>query len=438
MQPIDLTTESAVLAPGPRAGSVLVPSSKSQLHRLLICASQGDTPADICCRGISADIRATAACLGALGAVIREAPGEDGWQVLRVSPLDRGCSRENALLCCGESGSTLRFLLPLAGALGASCTFRMEGRLPDRPLAPLDGQLSSHGMTLRKDGCLLKASGRLQSGSYVLPGNVSSQYVSGLLMALGGLLGPSSLRVQGKLESSAYIAMTEDALRLSGIRFSREEASDETVWRIPGDQTVRFPAKTCAEGDYSSATFFLCMGALSEEGILVKGLDASSSQGDKAVLWVLSRIGARVTPAEGGILVKKGGLRAAGVDASQIPDAVPALAALLALCEGESRIYNGERLRLKESDRLQSTARMLRSLGADAEETADGLRIRGKSRLRGGKADPSGDHRIAMAAAVAACGCEAPAEVKDARCVDKSYPGFWQDLGGLKTEKEQV
>ena len=204
--------EYAEVAPGARTGEVFVPSSKSQLHRLLICAALGDRPVEIAYKGASRDIRATADCLNALGAKIGMEEGVDGGAlagVLRVQPLDRSKPAHGAVLHCGESGTTLRFLLPVCGMLGTDCLVIREGRLPERPLAPFDEQLRSHGMTLDEDGSHLTVSGALRSGDYTLPGNISSQFISGLLMAFNGLTGQSRLQVEGRLESSKYINMTE-------------------------------------------------------------------------------------------------------------------------------------------------------------------------------------------------------------------------------------
>ncbi len=418
---------TVVLQPGVRIGTLQVPSSKSQLHRLLICAALGERPVAISYRGLSEDIAATVRCLNALGAKITVS--EDGPQsVLHVSPLDRSSSPSGVELDCGESGSTLRFLLPVAGLLGADCTFVMQGRLSKRPLAEYGEQLTAHGMTLKQEGDRLKVSGRLTAGDYVLPGNISSQFISGLLMAFGALQGQSRLQVVGTPESKPYIDMTEAVLRQSGIVFEKEGLQ----WTVNGGQKYVLPESLQAEGDYSSATFFLCMGAFSEEGILVKGLDPASAQGDKKVLDVLERFGAKVSRSEEGILVQKGVLKSTTIDASQIPDAVPALSVVAALSEGETCIVNAARLRLKESDRIRSTSAMLRALGAETEEFPDGMRIRGQRMLKGGTVDPFGDHRIAMAAAVAACRCEQAVTVDQPDCVSKSYPAFWEDLGSLQ------
>lgn len=410
--------------PGPRTGSVRIPASKSQAHRLLICAALGAQPVALQCDGVSADIAATARCLRALGADITD----DGAGTFRIVPI-AGEMPAHADLFCGESGSTLRFLLPVVGTLGADVTFRMEGRLPERPLSPLDAVLTAHGMTIRRDGALLHVAGQLRPGAYELPGDVSSQYISGLLMALPRLPGESTLAVTGRLESAGYIAMTEDALHLSGIRLQKSGRT----YTIPGGQTARLPAQCHVEGDWSNAAFFLCMGALSPAGVTVTGLAAASSQGDRAVLDVLRRFGADVHEMQDTVTVRRGALRGVTIDAAPIPDLIPVLSVVAALADGETQIVNAARLRLKESDRLESTAAMLRALGGQVKEHGSGLTVTGRPALTGGTVDPQHDHRIAMAAATAACGSAAPVTVRDRACIEKSYPCFWTDLSALKT-----
>lgn len=413
-----------VITPGPRTGSVRIPASKSQAHRLLICAALGAQPVTLRCDGVSADIAATARCLRALGADITD----DGSSAFRIVPI-AGEIPAHADLDCGESGSTLRFLLPVVGALGADVTFRMAGRLPERPLAPLDAVLTAHGMTLRRDGALLHVGGRLLPGAYALPGDVSSQYISGLLMALPRLPGESTLTVTGALESAGYIAMTEDALRLSGIRVQK----DGRTYTVPGGQTPHLPAQCRVEGDWSNAAFFLCMGALSPAGVTVTGLASDSAQGDRAVLDILRRFGVDVHETQDTVTVRRGALHGVTIDAAPIPDLIPVLSVVAALADGQTQIVNAARLRLKESDRLESTAAMLRALGAQVEAHGSGLTVTGSRTLAGGTVDPWRDHRIAMAAAAAASGCTAPVTVRDSACTAKSYPRFWTDLSTLKT-----
>ena len=307
---------SMTLAPGERTGCVRIPASKSQAHRLLICAALGAGETTVECDGVSADIEATARCLSALGAHM-EAAGEGRF---KVSPITRA-PEGRCELYCGESGSTLRFLLPVAGALGVRAVFHMEGRLPERPLAPLDDVLRAHGMSITRQGESLVCEGKLTPGEYEISGGVSSQYISGLLLALPRLDADSRLTVTGTLESAGYVAMTEDALRLAGIECEKHGQS----YDIPGRQVGRLPEACRAEGDWSNAAFFLCMGALSRGGVTVRGLDMASLQGDRAVLDILRRFGAEVEPLCGGARVRRGALRAIEIDAAQIPDLVPVL-----------------------------------------------------------------------------------------------------------------
>ncbi len=412
---------NCTVLPGPRRGSVTVPASKSQAHRLLICAALGVRETLIRCDGISGDIAATVRCLNALGAEIRET--EAG---LLVRP--RGQGSAEAILPCGESGSTLRFLIPVLGALGQKGTFRMEGKLPARPLGPLAEVCRAGGMELRQEGTLLRCGGQLRPGDYEIPGNVSSQYISGLLMALPLLPGESRLHVTGKVESADYIAMTEEALHMSGVRW------EKTGWeyRIPGGQRPSLPPEVTVERDWSSAAFFLVLGALSPAGITLPGLNGASRQGDKRILQILREFGAEVREEPSGVTVCRRSLRGVTVDAAQIPDLVPVLSVAAAAAEGETRILGAGRLRLKESDRLVTTAAMLRALGAEVREREDGLVIRGKPKLRGGTADAAGDHRIAMSAAVAAAASEKSVTILGAECAAKSYPRFWKDLDSLE------
>ncbi|MBR2808500.1 MAG: 3-phosphoshikimate 1-carboxyvinyltransferase, partial [Oscillospiraceae bacterium] len=252
-----------ILLPGERFGSVRIPSSKSAAHRVLICAAFGGRPVAVRLSGLSQDILATANCLRALGAGVRQND-----QGLEIRPLDRNPDLREALLPAGESGSTLRFLLPLAGALGRKAVFRMEGRLSRRPLAPLDAVLREHGMSVEQDGDRLLCSGQLRSGEYALAGNISSQYFSGLLMALPLLEGSSTLSACGKLESAGYVRMTEQILESSGVKL---EKLPGLRWHIPGGQHPQLPETVQVEGDWSNAAFFLCMGALSEKGVRVDG-----------------------------------------------------------------------------------------------------------------------------------------------------------------------
>ena len=398
--------------PGKLAGTIPAIPSKSAAHRLLIAAALADGPTEIACPSVSQDILATARCLAALGAKLDRT--EWGFT---VTP---GPAPEKADLPCGESGSTLRFLLPVAAALGVEATFHMEGRLPQRPLFPLDRELEAHGAALtRPTDTTLTVSGRLTPGDYHLPGDVSSQYISGLLFALPLLAGPSTLTISGPIESAPYLQLTEAALRQFGVA---------PQWHPPvydlAPGRYHSPGAAAVEGDWSNAAFFLAAGAT------VTGLDLQSRQGDRAILWLLQRFGAAVAQYEDTAAVELGELKAQDIDAAAIPDLVPVLAVLAANAQGASRIYNAARLRLKESDRLSTVAALLRNLGGKVEITADGLTIEGTG-LTGGVVDSYFDHRIAMAAAVAATSAHGPVVLRNAQAVEKSYPGFWADFQAL-------
>ena len=412
-----------MVAPGPRAGVIQIPASKSQAHRMLICAALSREPSRLILDGFSADIEATMQCLEALGARCEETANG-----LSVTPV--GVCPAQARLDVGESGSTLRFLLPVLGALGVQAEIRMHGRLPERPLSPLWEVLEAHGMRLQQDGTILHTDGQLIAGDYSLPGNVSSQFISGLLFALPLLGGNSTLTVTGALQSARYVSMTEQALAEAGILTKK----DGPVWQIGGGQRYASPAVQTVEGDWSNAAFFLCMGALSATGVTVTGLNSTSLQADRAITEILVRFGAELTVSEDAVTVRRGVLHGITLDAGPIPDLVPVVSCLAALCDGETRVENAARLRLKESDRLQTTAALLSALGGSVRELPDGLIISGRGRLSGGTADACGDHRIAMSAAMAACGCEGPVTVSGSECVAKSYPAFWEDFASLKED----
>ena len=401
--------------PGRLSGTIPAIPSKSAAHRLLILAALADGKTDIACPAVSKDILATANCLAALGAEIERRP----WG-FSVTP---GKAPKRADLPCGESGSTLRFLLPVAAALGVEATFHLEGRLPQRPLAPLDQVLLENGVTLtRPTENTLRCAGKLEPGGFTLPGNVSSQYMTGLLLALPLLSGASTLTVTGEVESAPYIALTEEALSQFGALMEKTNWQYEILSR-----RYQSPGKAKVEGDWSNAAFFLAAGAS------VSGLDLKSRQGDRAILALLQRFGAVVSAEGDTAAVTWDKLHAIDIDAAAIPDLVPILAVLAAVAEGKTRIYHAQRLRLKESDRLTAVAALLEHLGGSVEITADGLLIQGTG-LHGGRVESFSDHRIAMAAAVAGTLASQPVTILGAEAVEKSYPGFFQDfqaLGGI-------
>ena len=408
---------------GGLGGRIAAIGSKSRAHRLLICAALSSQPCTVRCAARSEDILATVRCLRALGARI-----DDTGEGFAVTPLRRGAVPADALLDCGESGSTLRFLLPVACALGVPVRLAQAGRLPQRPLSPLYEVLAAHGARLGAPGSNpLAASGPLTGTDFTIDASVSSQFVSGLLFALP-LLGGGRVNLTGRVESAAYLDMTAEALTLAGVTVRRDSGG----YTVHGDYAM--PPRCQVEGDWSNAAFWLCAGAIGARPVTVTGLRCDSSQGDRAVAVLLRCFGARVDESAAGVTAAPGPLRGMVIDAAQIPDLVPVLAVAAAVAEGTTEMIHAGRLRLKESDRLQSTAAMLTALGGQVEERPDGLRICGVPRLSGGTVDACGDHRIAMAAAVAACAASGPVTIRGAEAVNKSYPGFWRDYAQLKEE----
>ena len=408
--------------------------SKSQAHRFLICSALADRGTFITCGSSSDDIDATARCLEALGATARY--DSEGFHVAPVSRNNDLKGTDFSILDCGESGSTLRFLLPVCGALGHKASFIMRGRLPDRPLSGLYSEMVSHGCVLSQPGrSPLLCEGRLEGGIYEIAGNVSSQYISGLLFALPLLTSDSLLRVTGVLESRPYVDMTLDALRLFGFTIIEEE---EQCFRVPGRQTGASLEKIKVEGDWSNAAFWLSAGAIGRKGVICAGLNPASMQGDRAIIELLIRFGACVTINNDEVIVTPGRLRGIEIDASNIPDLVPVLAAVSAVAEGKTIIRGAGRLRVKESDRLRAITVSLTGLGADITETEDGLIINGKEGLKGGETESFGDHRIAMTSAVLSLACEEPILIKNAEAVNKSYPGFFNDFRSLGVTPEAV
>ena len=407
---------------GPLGGRVDAIASKSQLQRLLLCAALADRETVVHGASDAADVQAMCRCLRALGACMT-ADGE----ALRVQPVTE---QAHGAADCGESGATLRFLLPVAAALGKNTTFRLHGRLPQRPLGPLWDALEAHGARLSRPAPdELLCAGRLESGRFLLPGDVSSQFFSGLLFALPLLSGASELRAATPPESAGYIVLTLAALRRFGI--VTEPLPDG--WAIPGGQRYRSPGAVRAEGDWSNAAFWLAAGALSRP-VTVTGLQAESAQGDRAILEDLRRFGAEVEQNADTVTVRPAPLHGFDLNVRDTPDLAPPLALLAACAAGTTRITGAARLRYKESDRLASIAAALRALGAAVQLLPDGLEITG-GRLTGGTVDACGDHRIAMLAAIASARCDV--RLHGAECVEKSDPHFWQTLAGLRSGTEE-
>ena len=399
----------ARITPSPLKGTVPAIASKSMAHRLIICAALANGETHVTCNTTCADIEATVRCLTALGARIETV--EDGFQVHpTMKSIEFGLLKALAggTLDCGESGSTLRFMLPVACALGAEATFVGQGRLGARPLSPLSDEIIAAGCDLQGlGGFPLKTSGRMRPGTFVLPGNVSSQYISGLLLAAPLLAQPSCVQVTGLIESRPYINLTIQAMKAFGVEVNVE----------------RIPAK---DGQPEVTNFRVSSG--------------SYRTPDRNVLAALSRFGARIVRSTNAATVQSDKLAGFEMSAHDIPDLVPVISAVASLAQGRTFIRDCARLRIKESDRLVTTTRELTALGAQVRIAGDDLIIKGVDAFTGGEVDSHNDHRIAMMAAIAASRATGEVVIHGAEAVNKSYPDFFDHyrlLGGKVTLEEE-
>ena len=369
------------------SGIVNAIPSKSQAHRLLICAAFADGPTTLICPETNDDIQATAICLNALGADIRRS--DSGYDIIPTKSTPH-----EALLDCGESGSTLRFLLPIVGALGVDATFQMGGRLPCRPLSPLWEEMERMGCHLsRPTENTIRCVGKLMPGDYFIDGGISSQFITGLLFAAALMNAPCRIHVTGALESKPYVAMTRQAMQLFGVDSHNLEITDTNGYCSPGTIAV--------EGDWSNSAFFL-----------------AAQQGDRMVATLLPQLNKHCK-----------------IDVRDIPDLVPILSVVAAAQNGA--VFTGiPRLRLKESDRVESVIQMIKNLGGKAEADENTLTVYGTG-LKGGTVDSMNDHRIAMSAAIASTVCTEPVTILGAQCVSKSYPHFWEEFSRLGGKYEQ-
>lgn len=411
------------ITPGPLVGTVTPPPSKSQAHRLILCAALAQGESLVSHVDLSQDILATLRCSEALGA---------SWSLAGETLRLAGCGDPGPFLhggrplprfSCGESGSTLRFFIPVALAIAGGGIFTGQGRLLQRPLGPYLDLLAEKGISCHLDPDCLSLRGRLQPGTYRLPGNVSSQFFTGLLYGLSLMDGPSVLESTTALESAAYVDMTIQAMSRFGVSVS---ADGPGRFSIPGGQA--YTARELAvEADWSQAAFWYAAKGVGND-VSVTGMAEDSLQGDRVIL----DYGRRLMESEADVVL----------DMSGCPDLLPPLAAWAALRPGTTVLGNAGRLRMKESDRLQSVTAVLRALGADVREEPDQLVVRGREILAGGaEVNCFGDHRIAMMAAVAATRCRESIVLQGAECVAKSYPGFWEDycmLGGTIHEHHRT
>ena len=380
-------------------GRVTVPASKSVAHRAMICsflAGGGNVSPLVS----SKDMQATAQAIGSL---------KNGGDV---------CD-------CIESGSTLRFMIPVAAALGKTVTFVGSGKLPERPIGDYLRLLPQHGVTCESEGGLpLKISGKLTAGTFEIAGNVSSQYITGLMLALPVLDGDSEIVLTTQLQSKPYVDMTVDVLKRYGV----DVAETERGYFVRGNQ--RFTVQDfMVEGDWSQAAFFLAAGAIGGD-VTVDGLNIGSTQGDKRIVEVIEKFGAKVTVTENSARAEKSALCGITLDATDIPDMVPTVAVLAAFASGTTVIKGAERLRYKESDRIESVVANMKKMGVDVTETSDGMIING-SAVHGADIDGYNDHRIVMAFSVAGLFADGVTTITDCESINKSYPDFFEDYNRI-------
>lgn len=381
-------------------GTVTAPPSKSAAHRALICSflAGGGSVFPII---NSKDMQATTGVIDAL-------------------------KRGDSTLNCIESGSTLRFMIPVAASLGKNVTFTGEGRLPERPVGEYLEILPKHNVKVESNGFLpLSISGKLTNGTYEAAGDVSSQYITGLLLALANVDGDSAVILTTKLQSKPYVDMTVKVMADYGVYVKETEFG----YLIHGNQQFKKLDYT-VEGDWSQAAFFLVAGAIGGN-ITVNGLDMNSTQGDKEIVNVIRNFGGNITVDDNEIRCFGGELKGTEIDASDIPDLVPIIAVLAAFAKGKTVIKGAERLRYKESDRIESVVQNLKLLGAQVQETTDGMIINGGKKLNSAKLKGFNDHRIVMAFSVAGLYIDGTVEIDDAESINKSYPSFFEDYNRL-------
>ena len=420
------------IEPGPLNGTIRAIASNSELHRMLICAAFADGATEIQAPGsaydgehpLPNDIRATMACLKALGASFELSSGS-----ILVTPS--GKSVTGPLLDCGESGSTLRFLLPVAAAAADRPSFTGSGRLPDRPIEGLTDALKLHGISMSADRLPFTLSGSLTGGVYEISGDISSQYLTGLLLTLPLLREKAEIRLTTPLRSAGYIDITTQVMAF----FGAETEKTAQGYRLREQRTYRSPGVLMAGGDWSNTAAFLAASALREDSrIFCQCLYSGSMQGDREILSLLERFGAEIVSEGSAAAAYHGSLRGTEIDIDPTPDLLPVLAVTACAAQGRTVFCNAGRLRLKESDRIESTAAMIRALGGSVETETEKLIIQGSGTLRGGTVDAANDHRIVMAASIAAGICSGPVIIRGAEAVNKSYPTFFEDLKAVKGE----
>ncbi len=415
------------MTPEKLGGEVRMMPSKSASHRALICAALAAGHSEVAPLMPSMDIRATIAAISGMGLAKIEqisCADETGTMACRVTGGLRGGGERVAP--CGESGSTLRFLMPLALDGRGPVRFTGEGRLLERPLDPYRVPFAAQGIRWDETPDGITLAGTLTPGDYALPGDVSSQFVTGLLYALPALNGDSTIRLTPPVESRGYIDLTIEALAAAGVIAHWREDSTLT---IPGNQTYR-AGRFFVEGDWSHAAFFLVAGVLGG-GVRLTGLKPDSRQGDRAIVDILRDMGGDIIWEGGTLVARPSALTGAEIDCAQVPDLVPALVAAAVSARGRTVLTGAARLRMKESDRLAALEQEFGALGANITSTADGLLVHGGHPLTGGRADSHNDHRIAMAIAIAAANGVEPTILIGDEAVRKSAPDFWREYESI-------
>lgn len=409
--------------PNKLRGEIYIQPSKSYLHRMMIMAALSRQPVEISNVNYSEDIKATLSALEAIGLANYECR-EDR---VKISP---GRGNVEAVADCGESGSTLRFLIGVCLTLGKEVVFTGHGRLMERPQNVYAQLCEEHGFSFKRQEDRLSLCGKLSSGSYSMAGNVSSQFISGLIMALSAVEGSSRVDITGEIESAGYLDITLEVMQQFGVDVSMEGKRIYVRGGINAPRTVEAP------GDWSHGANFACMGAKSG-GVTITGLNALSNQRDRYVIDILRSMGARVKEDGGKISFEPADLKGMDIDGRDIPDIIPDLSVLLGICPGTHKITGIGRLRIKESDRVASTCQLINNIGGKAYANGESITIEGVKSYKGGRVSAYNDHRIAMAAAVASCYCLDIIELDDGKCVSKSAPAFWKEftaLGGVVEE----
>jgi 3-phosphoshikimate 1-carboxyvinyltransferase len=403
-------------------GSVLAPPSKAYTHRMLIATSLSNGTSRIHNPLVSDDTQATVEAVKALGATAEL--NKNCWTIHGTKqPLT-----PSQPIDCRESGSTLRFMIPVAALAVGPSTFLFKASFERRPVAPLLESLKELGVesVIQRDGSFVSVGGGgIMGGKTSIRGDVSSQFISGLLFACPKAKEDTEINVTTKLESKGYVELTLEVLGKHGIETSVDH--DFLRLQIPANQRY-LPCDHDVPGDFSSAAFLVAAAAITSSRVTVNGLEYQTVQGDKKILDILDKMGASVTIGDNSVVVTGEPLVGVNIDAKDIPDLVPVCAVLACYAEGSSEIFNATRLRYKESDRLDSISTELQKMGADITVNEDGLTINGGYPLHGTTVDPHNDHRIAMACAVAALGAKKETKIQNAECINKSYPQFFNDL----------